>query len=111
MGIRRGLFGLAVVVVGFAGSMALAQVIDEHGAPPPAAQSAPEKITINSTTVRQVQQALSRLGYDVGAVDGRWNRQTSEAVRKFQLGQGLEPSGELDTPTLGALGLGSVNSQ
>ncbi|HEX5513970.1 MAG TPA: peptidoglycan-binding domain-containing protein [Gammaproteobacteria bacterium] len=111
MWIRRGLFNL-LLVGGFVAMPAFAQqVINDHQAPPPGAESARPKPSINPATVRQVQQALSRLGYDVGAVDGRWSEQTSAAVRNFQQGQGLEPSGQLDTRTLGALGLGSDNLQ
>jgi peptidoglycan hydrolase-like protein with peptidoglycan-binding domain len=38
--------------------------------------------------------------------DGRMGPKTHAAVKKFQRAKGLEPSGELDPPTLTALGLG-----
>lgn len=69
-------------------------------------QAAVARAPITSATVRQVQEALQRQGYDPGSVDGRWNEQTAAALRRFQQAQGLESSGELNSRTLGALGLG-----
>jgi peptidoglycan hydrolase-like protein with peptidoglycan-binding domain len=63
---------------------------------------------ISPAGVRQIQQALNKQGYDAGHVDGHWNPQTSTAVKNFQQMQGLQPTGQLTTETLGALGLGSL---
>lgn len=68
-------------------------------AQPHHAQSQPPEL------IRQVQQRLNHGGIDVGTVDGRWTLATQEGVRKFQKQQGMVPTGQLDRPTLGALGL------
>jgi peptidoglycan hydrolase-like protein with peptidoglycan-binding domain len=58
-------------------------------------------------TVRQIQQAMNRAGYDVGNVDGQWGQQTSQAVQNFQRAQGLEPTGTLTTSLLANVGAGN----
>lgn len=60
--------------------------------------------------VRQIKQALNQKGFEVGAVDGNWGRQTTEAVRKYQQSSGLEPTGTLTLQLLGSLGLGNALS-
>jgi TPR repeat protein len=40
--------------------------------------------------VRGIQKRLSALGYDVGAADGSWNKQTRDAVGAFAKAQGLD---------------------
>ncbi|MDF2445369.1 MAG: Peptidoglycan-binding domain 1 protein [Moraxellaceae bacterium] len=59
-------------------------------------------------TVRQVQQALNRNGFGVDAVDGDWDRQTAQALRKFQQARGIAPTGALTVQSLASLGLGNV---
>lgn len=49
--------------------------------------------------VRDVQQALSELGYDVGVVDGKWGKRTERALQAFQSSSGLPPTGILDPAT------------
>ena len=48
---------------------------------------------------RRIQQGLADVGLLKGAVDGIYGRGTSEAVRSFQSGAGLEPSGSVDEAT------------
>jgi peptidoglycan hydrolase-like protein with peptidoglycan-binding domain len=55
-----------------------------------------------------VQQALNRNGFGVDAVDGDWDRQTAQSLRKFQQARGLAPSGSLTVQSLASLGLGNV---
>ena len=55
--------------------------------------------------VYQAQQRLTGLGYDPGAIDGLWGRNTQNAVEKFQRDNGLEITGELDSRTAEKLGL------
>jgi len=43
-------------------------------------------------------------GYYRGRVDGKYGRQMASALRAFQSGTGLPPTGRLDTETLEALG-------
>jgi len=56
-----------------------------------------------SSTVRDVQQALQNKGYDVGSVDGVMGPRTQSALREFQQQQGLPRSGQLDERTMSAL--------
>lgn len=48
---------------------------------------------------------LVRLGYNVGRLDDRITARFKAAVFQFQRARGLTVSGELDSPTLQALGL------
>ena len=43
--------------------------------------------------VKQLQSALKDLGYDVGAVDGKFGAQTERAVEAFQKAQGIAVDG------------------
>ncbi len=67
---------------------------------PPAAASA-----YDASMIRAVQQALNSRGYNAGAVDGQWNTATQDAVRRFQQVSGLPVTGDLNAPTLSALGV------
>jgi len=58
-----------------------------------------------ASTIRAVQQALNSRGYNAGAVDGQWNTATQDAVRRFQQVSGLPVTGNLNAPTLSALGV------
>jgi peptidoglycan hydrolase-like protein with peptidoglycan-binding domain len=61
---------------------------------------APERIS-------EIQQALAKEGSFSGTPNGKWDDSTVEAMRKFQAGHGLNPTGKLDAATLQKLGLGS----
>ena len=61
---------------------------------------APERIS-------EIQQALAKDGSFTGTPNGKWDDSTVEAMKKFQAGHGLNPSGKLDAVTLQKLGLGS----
>jgi peptidoglycan hydrolase-like protein with peptidoglycan-binding domain len=43
--------------------------------------------------VKQLQSALKDLGYDVGAVDGKFGAQTERAVKNFQKARGIAADG------------------
>jgi Putative peptidoglycan binding domain len=58
-----------------------------------------------SGLVRNVQQALNDKGYNPGPMDGQWGPATEDAVRKFQRASGLPDTGQLEPPTLNALGV------
>ncbi len=53
--------------------------------------------------VRKVQGRLARNRYDVGAIDGDYGARTKNAVRKFQLDQGLNTDGVIGSKTWKAL--------
>jgi murein L,D-transpeptidase YcbB/YkuD len=55
---------------------------------------------------KQMQQALAEKGYLAQQPTGVWDQQSTDALRRFQKDQNLEPSGKLDARTITALGLG-----
>ncbi|MEQ1472473.1 MAG: peptidoglycan-binding domain-containing protein [Candidatus Acidiferrum sp.] len=57
--------------------------------------------------VSEIQQALAQDGSFSGAPNGKWDDSTVGAMKRFQAGHGLNPSGRLDAKTLQRLGLGS----
>jgi peptidoglycan hydrolase-like protein with peptidoglycan-binding domain len=57
--------------------------------------------------VRKVQNALREQGIDPGPIDGIWGPRTHQALTEFQDKQGLQGNGQLNAPTLSALGIGS----
>jgi hypothetical protein len=61
-----------------------------------------------SVRVRELQRALHRRGYSLGApgVDGRFGPRTAAAVRRLQRRQGLAVDGIVGAHTRAALGLG-----
>ena len=69
----------------------------------PPAMPPPENLRPSS--VRVIQSRLHSLGFYPGAVDGVWGRGTQNAVQQFQQGRGLQPNGQLNPPTLAAMGL------
>ena len=62
--------------------------------------------SMNSDTVRKVQQALREKGHNPGAIDGVYGPQTAQALREFQRSQSLVASGRMDQDTLANLGVG-----
>jgi peptidoglycan hydrolase-like protein with peptidoglycan-binding domain len=67
-------------------------------APPPADQLRP-------ASVQAIQARLRSLGLYNGAVDGVWGEGTQSAVERLQQGRGIQPNGQLNPPTVAALGL------
>lgn len=57
----------------------------------------------NVDEIRRVQQALNRLGFNVGVVDGIVGPRTINALFEFQRWRGIVASGELDAATLNLL--------
>jgi hypothetical protein len=55
--------------------------------------------------VRQVQQALHRLGYYNGDVDGDFGPNTQNALERYQVGAGEPVTGTLNQSVLGRLGV------
>ncbi len=58
--------------------------------------------------VRDVQAELKTQGFFYGAVDGKEGPETTAAIRRFQIRNGLKVTGTLSEDTLGALGIGGT---
>ncbi len=66
---------------------------------------------VGDVRVHGLQVALKKLGYNVGAIDGSYGKNTHDAVAKFQRAQGLDADGSagpLTQPVLYALASGST---
>ena len=59
--------------------------------------------TAGGITIREVQLALRRAGFDPGAADGKMGKRTREALRSFQQAQGLRPDGRIGPQTVAKL--------
>ena len=57
--------------------------------------------------INEIQTALAKDGSFRGTSTGKWDSETADAMRRFQVAHGLKPNGKLDAPTLQRLGLGS----
>jgi peptidoglycan hydrolase-like protein with peptidoglycan-binding domain len=71
-------------------------------------QSASPRIN-KRLVIAEVQRQLISRGHYQGRIDGSYGRRTAFALRAFQFGSGLPPTGHLDTSTLNALGLSTEN--
>lgn len=60
--------------------------------------------------LRDVQAELKGLGFYYGEADGQANAETTAAIRRYQIRNGLEVTGTLNQETLRALGMGSAKS-
>lgn len=58
----------------------------------------------NKEVVARVQQALNRLGFNVGSPDGVAGPKTAEAIRVFERGTGMTESGKINPRLLAVLG-------
>lgn len=61
--------------------------------------------TDDKLLVLVAQQSLKEQGYDIGKPDGRWGPRTEDALRSFQNAHGIDATGQLDYPTMVALGI------
>ena len=59
---------------------------------------------------REIQQALASRGYYKGLVNGTWNSDSVDALKRFQADQNLSPDGRLTSLSLIAMGLGPKRS-
>ena len=55
---------------------------------------------------QEIQQALAARGYYKGPIDGKWNDDSVDALRRFQTDQNLSPDGKINSLSLIAMGLG-----
>src|SRR5689334_9040932 len=58
-------------------------------------------------SVAEVQQALKEQGFYYGDVTGTKTADTTSAIRRYQIRNGLQITGEIDAETLRSLGVGS----
>src|SRR5205807_6134826 len=65
--------------------------------------SALAQLALADSTVQQAQEELKAQGYYFGQVNGDKNADTIAAIRRFQIRNGLQVTGELDEETLRAL--------
>lgn len=63
------------------------------------------EIQMSKAEICQVQEKLKDAGYDPGTIDGDCGKRTRKALRAYQKDNGLVVNGEIDEPTLKALGL------
>lgn len=72
----------------------------------PAWTAAPEHTATvdESRTIARVQAMLTRMGFDVGAADGRLGKKTRDAITAFQKAHGQPATGEIDKTIIDALG-------
>jgi len=61
--------------------------------------------SLSRSQIRKVQQALDKDGFKAGRADGRWGRETENAVKQFQQSKQLQATGQLDQQTIADLGL------
>jgi peptidoglycan hydrolase-like protein with peptidoglycan-binding domain len=55
---------------------------------------------------KEIQQSLADKGYFAGPVNGTWNSDSVEALKRFQRDQNIGDDGKLGSLSLIALGLG-----
>jgi peptidoglycan hydrolase-like protein with peptidoglycan-binding domain len=72
-------------------------------APPPAPMM-PANLTPKQQQVAKVQMALNSNGAQL-TVDGKWGPSTSAALKSYQQGHNLKPTGKMDGATAKALGM------
>ena len=60
--------------------------------------------------IESVQQALKDQGFYYGEITGEKNANLTAAIRRFQIRNGLQINGELNSETLRSLGIGSSAS-
>ena len=58
-------------------------------------------------TTESVQQTLKDQGFYYGDITGQKNADTTAAIRRYQIRNGLQITGEMDAETLRSLGIGS----
>lgn len=60
-----------------------------------------------NSTIKEVQERLSVLGYDPGPADGLPGKRTRQAIEQFQRDSNLQVTGDADAATLKRLDIGS----
>src|SRR5256885_15958103 len=68
------------------------------------------QLALADSTIQQAQEELKAQGYYFGQIDGDKNADTIAAIRRFQIRNGLQVTGELDHETFPALHADSSSS-
>jgi hypothetical protein len=71
----------------------------------PADAGTQQEMVMSSDDIRRAQQILKAKGFDPGAISGRIDAKTQEAVREFQKANELPATGVLDQKTADKLGM------
>jgi hypothetical protein len=71
------------------------------------ARKQPGQKAPSADRITEIQSALAKNGNYEGTPSGKWDDETTAALRKFQASRGINPSGKLDARSLQRLGLGS----
>jgi hypothetical protein len=111
------LFAILAAAGVFSGSKAAAPPVSTPTVPPPATTSATTTVTTptvqaptqtlspgdTGSQVKDLQRALTALGYSPGKADGNYGPATQIAVEKFQVAKKLAEDGVVGQQTLAAL--------
>jgi peptidoglycan hydrolase-like protein with peptidoglycan-binding domain len=95
---------VGAVMAGPAFARGMQQQSGETQNQPSQMQQQQQRMSMDQETIREVQQKLSQQGYNI-AVDGRMGPNTRQALRQFQMDQGISGSGQLNEQTMAALGV------
>ncbi len=63
------------------------------------ADTAEKREVKSRPTVKQIQKALKNAGYNPGSVDGKFGRQTREAIKDYQKANNLKADGKVGKRT------------
>jgi sporulation protein YlmC with PRC-barrel domain len=69
------------------------------------AQGKGAPLHVGPSDIRSIKQALSQGGYDVGAINAKWDQNTQKALQQYQQAQGMASTGNLTISTLSQLGV------
>ncbi|WP_310602359.1 peptidoglycan-binding protein [Anaerosporobacter sp.] len=61
--------------------------------------------TTSSSTIKKVQTALNKLGYDCGTPDGICGKKTKNAIKKYKQDKGLTVNTKIDSKLKKSLGI------
>ena len=64
-----------------------------------------QNLNISPKVIQAVQSRLHQLNFDPGPADGIWGATTQSALKRFQQVRALQPTGQLNPPTVDALGI------
>lgn len=107
MKLRQATFGCALSILMAIPAIALASTNSQMASPNHNLKSMQtmSKNMQSYWVIKAVQNKLQSEGYNVGKVDGMWGKQTSTALKKYQMDHGIQASGKVNQETAYLLGL------